>query len=193
MRIRNATKKFGDIHAVADASLDIYKSELFCLLGGSGSGKSTPLRMLAVLEEPISGSIEIDGQNMTHVAPYNRPVNMMFQSYALLPRMNVEQNIAYGLKRDNLPRGEIADRVAELLSLVKLADYGARKSHQLSGGSVSASLWPRLSPSGPSCCSTSRSAHWSSSCARKPSSNWSRSRRRWASPLSSSLMTRKRR
>ena len=134
VRIKNVTKKFGDVHAVDDVTLDIYKSELFCLLGGSGSGKSTLLRMLAGFEEPTSGTIEIDGQDMTHVAPYNRPVNMMFQSYALFPHMNVEQNIAYGLKRDHLPRGEIADRVAELLSLVKLQGYGGRKPHQLSGG-----------------------------------------------------------
>ena len=134
VRIKNVTKKFGDVAAVSDVSLDIYKSELFCLLGGSGSGKSTLLRMLAGFEEPTSGTIEIDGQDMTGVAPYNRPINMMFQSYALFPHMNVEQNIAYGLKRDHLPPTEIADRVAELLTLVKLQDYGKRKPHQLSGG-----------------------------------------------------------
>jgi putrescine transport system ATP-binding protein len=103
-------------------------------LGGSGSGKSTLLRMLGGFEEPTSGTIEIDGQNMAGVAPYNRPVNMMFQSYALFPHMTVEQNIAYGLKRDNLPKAEIRDRVAELLNLVKLQDFGRRKPHQLSGG-----------------------------------------------------------
>ncbi|WP_332699796.1 ABC transporter ATP-binding protein [Devosia sp.] len=134
VRIRNVTKKFGDVYAVHDVSLDIYKSELFCLLGGSGSGKSTLLRMLAGFEEPTAGTIEIDGQDMTLAAPYNRPVNMMFQSYALFPHMNVEQNIAYGLKRDHMPQGEISDRVAELLSLVKLDDYGKRRPHQLSGG-----------------------------------------------------------
>ena len=134
VRIKNVTKKFGDVAAVSDVSLDIYKGELFCLLGGSGSGKSTLLRMLAGFEQPTAGRIEIDGQDMTEVPPYNRPVNMMFQSYALFPHMNVEQNIAYGLKRDGLPRAEIADRVAELLALVKLQDYGKRKPHQLSGG-----------------------------------------------------------
>ena len=134
VRIRNVTKKFGDVFAVSDVSLDIYKGELFCLLGGSGSGKSTLLRMLAGFEQPTAGRIEIDGQDMTEVPPYNRPVNMMFQSYALFPHMNVEQNIAYGLKRDGLPRAEIAERVAELLTLVKLQDYGKRKPHQLSGG-----------------------------------------------------------
>ncbi|QQR39318.1 ABC transporter ATP-binding protein [Devosia rhizoryzae] len=134
VRIKNVTKKFGDITAVYDVSLDIYRSELFCLLGGSGSGKSTLLRMLAGFERPTSGTIEIDGQDMTDVPPYQRPVNMMFQSYALFPHMSVEQNIAYGLKRDHLPRDEINARVAELLALVKLQDYGKRRPHQLSGG-----------------------------------------------------------
>ncbi len=134
VRIRNVTKKFGDIAAVADVSLDIYKGELFCLLGGSGSGKSTLLRMLAGFEEPTAGRIEIDGQDMAGVPPYNRPVNMMFQSYALFPHMSVEQNVAYGLKRDGLPRAEIDARVRELLHLVKLDEYGRRKPHQLSGG-----------------------------------------------------------
>ena len=134
VRIRNATKKFGDIAAVADVSLNIYKGELFCLLGGSGSGKSTLLRMLAGFETPTSGTIEIDGQDMSKVAPYNRPVNMMFQSYALFPHMSVAQNIAYGLKRDGLPRAEIEARVAELLQLVKLTGYENRKPNQLSGG-----------------------------------------------------------
>ena len=134
VRIRNVTKKFGDVAAVDDVSLDIFQSELFCLLGGSGSGKSTLLRMLAGFEEPTSGTIEIDGQNMTGVPPYKRPVNMMFQSYALFPHMTVEQNIAYGLKRDGLSRPVITERVEELLKLVKLEDYGRRKPHQLSGG-----------------------------------------------------------
>ncbi|HZY49969.1 MAG TPA: polyamine ABC transporter ATP-binding protein [Devosia sp.] len=134
VRIRNVTKKFGDIAAVLDVSLDIYKGELFCLLGGSGSGKSTLLRMLAGFEEPTAGSIEIDGQDMAGVPPYDRPVNMMFQSYALFPHMTVEQNIAYGLKRDHLPAREIDGRVAELLQLVKLEDYGKRRPNQLSGG-----------------------------------------------------------
>ncbi len=134
VRIRNVTKKFGDVAAVNDLSLDIYKGELFCLLGGSGSGKSTLLRMLAGFENPTSGIIEIDGQDMAQVPPYRRPINMMFQSYALFPHMTVEQNIAYGLKRETLPNDEIRDRVAELLALVKLQDYGRRKPNQLSGG-----------------------------------------------------------
>jgi putrescine transport system ATP-binding protein len=134
VRIRNVTKKFGDIAAVSDLSLDIYKGELFCLLGGSGSGKSTLLRMLAGFESPTSGRVEIDGQDMSDVPPYQRPVNMMFQHYALFPHMTVWNNIAYGLRRDRMPRGEIAARVDELLKLVKLEPYAARKPHQLSGG-----------------------------------------------------------
>jgi len=134
VRIRDVTKKFGDVLAVSDVSLDIFKGELFCLLGGSGSGKSTLLRMLAGFEEPTAGSIEIDGQDMAGVPPYRRPVNMMFQSYALFPHMSVWNNIAYGLKRDHLPKDEIDARVAELLKLVKLEGYERRRPNQLSGG-----------------------------------------------------------
>jgi putrescine transport system ATP-binding protein len=134
VRIRNVTKKFGDVAAVQNVSLDIYKGELFCLLGGSGSGKSTLLRVLAGFEDPTQGSVEIDGQDMTGVPPYARPVNMMFQSYALFPHMTAWQNIAYGLKRDGLPPAEIDARVKELLALVKLEGYGQRRPHQLSGG-----------------------------------------------------------
>jgi putrescine transport system ATP-binding protein len=134
VRIRNVSKRFGDIAAVSDVSLDIFRGELFCLLGGSGSGKSTLLRMLAGFEQPTSGRIEIDGQDMSAVPPYQRPVNMMFQSYALFPHMTVEQNIGYGLKRDHLSREVIEARVSELLKLVKLVGYEHRKPAQLSGG-----------------------------------------------------------
>src|SRR3569832_653251 len=136
VRIRDVTKKFGDVAAVNKVSLDIFKGELFCLLGGSGSGKSTLLRMLAGFEEPTAGSIEIDGQNMAAVPPYRLPVNMMFQSYALFPHMTVAQNIGYGLKRDHLPRAIINTRVGELLKLVKLEGYEHRKPTQLSGGQM---------------------------------------------------------
>ncbi len=134
IRIKSLTKKFGNFTAVENVSLDIYHRELFCLLGGSGCGKSTLLRMLAGFEMPTSGSIEIDGQDMAGVPPYERRVNMMFQSYALFPHMTVEKNIAYGLKRDRVPAAEIVDRVGEILALVQLEPFAKRKPHQLSGG-----------------------------------------------------------
>ena len=132
--IKNVTKKFGEFVAVDNISLDIYRNELFCLLGGSGCGKSTLLRMLSGFEEVTSGTIEIDGQDMAGIAPYERATNMMFQSYALFPHMNVEKNIAYGLKRDGMGRAEISERVAEILKLVQLEEFARRKPAQLSGG-----------------------------------------------------------
>jgi putrescine transport system ATP-binding protein len=134
IKIRNVTKKFGEFTAVDNIDLDIYKGELFSLLGGSGCGKTTLLRMLAGFEPPSSGTIYIDGVDMTDVAPYARPINMMFQSYALFPHMTVEQNVAYGLKRDKIPKDEITRRVDEILSMVELSDFIKRKPHQLSGG-----------------------------------------------------------
>jgi putrescine transport system ATP-binding protein len=134
VEIRELSKRFGDVQAVQGANLNIYRGELFSILGGSGSGKSTLLRMLAGFEIPTSGSILIDGVDMTAVPPYERPVNMMFQSYALFPHMTVEQNIAYGLKKEKVAKQEISERVADLLALVKLDGKAARKPHQLSGG-----------------------------------------------------------
>lgn len=134
IEIERVTKSFGDFKAVDDVSLKIYKGEIFCLLGASGSGKTTLLRMLGGFETPTSGRILIDGEDMTGVPPYERPVNMMFQSYALFPHMNVEQNVAFGLKQDGVPRREIAERVTTMLELVKLGGFGKRKPHQLSGG-----------------------------------------------------------
>ncbi len=134
VEIRGLTKQFGDVTAVDKAHLDIYRGELFSILGGSGSGKSTLLRMLAGFEVPTAGSILIDGVDMTAVPPYERPVNMMFQSYALFPHMTVEQNIAYGLKKEKTAAAEITERVANLLALVKLDGKAKRKPDQLSGG-----------------------------------------------------------
>src|ERR1700754_2015514 len=134
INIERVTKKFGDFVAVNDVSLKIFQKELFCLLGGSGCGKTTLLRMLAGFEEPTSGRIFIDGVDMTGIPPYERPVNMMFQSYALFPHMTVEQNVAFGLKQDGVPKNEIKTRVAEMLELVRLSQFSARKPHQLSGG-----------------------------------------------------------
>ncbi|MDN2580224.1 ABC transporter ATP-binding protein [Aquibium sp. ELW1220] len=130
----NITKRFGDFTAVNNLSLDIYEREFFALLGASGCGKSTLLRMLAGFEEPTSGRILLDGQDLRGIPPYRRPVNMMFQSYALFPHMSVEQNIAFGLKQDGMPKAQIAERVAEMLKLVKLEQFARRKPHQLSGG-----------------------------------------------------------
>jgi putrescine transport system ATP-binding protein len=134
VEIERVTKSFGDFKAVNDVSLKIYKGEIFCLLGASGCGKTTLLRMLGGFETPSSGRILIDGEDMTGVPPYERPVNMMFQSYALFPHMSVEQNVAFGLKQDGVPKSEIAERVANMLDLVKLGGFEKRKPHQLSGG-----------------------------------------------------------
>jgi putrescine transport system ATP-binding protein len=134
IRIEGVTKKFGEFAAVDSVSLDIYRGEIFCLLGGSGCGKTTLLRMLAGFEVPTAGRIAIDGVDMGGVPPYERPVNMMFQSYALFPHMTVEQNVGFGLRQEGLPRADIEQRVAEMLGIVKLQGFEKRKPHQLSGG-----------------------------------------------------------
>jgi putrescine transport system ATP-binding protein len=134
IKVQSVSKHFGDFTAVDSVDLDIYKGELFCLLGGSGCGKTTLLRMLAGFETPSSGSILIDGVNMNDVPPYERPVNMMFQSYALFPHMTVESNVGYGLRRDGVPKAEIEQRVEEMLAMVELTQFRKRKPHQLSGG-----------------------------------------------------------
>ncbi len=130
----DVTKKFGDFVAVDNLSLGVYGREFFALLGASGCGKSTLLRMLAGFEEPTSGVITLDGQDMHGIPPYRRPVNMMFQSYALFPHMTVEKNIAFGLKQDRMARSELDARVDEMLKLVKLDQFRGRKPDQLSGG-----------------------------------------------------------
>jgi len=134
IRFENVTKRFGDFTAVNNLSLSIFEQEFFALLGASGCGKSTLLRMLAGFEEPTSGRILLDGQDLRGIPPYRRPVNMMFQSYALFPHMSVEKNIAFGLKQEGMPKADIDKRVAEMLKLVKLERFATRKPHQLSGG-----------------------------------------------------------
>ncbi|EGH24298.1 MULTISPECIES: polyamine ABC transporter ATP-binding protein [Pseudomonas syringae group] len=134
VRIDRVTKKFDETIAVDDVSLQINKGEIFALLGGSGSGKSTLLRMLAGFERPTEGRIYLDGVDITDMPPYERPINMMFQSYALFPHMTVADNIAFGLKQDKLAKPEIEARVAEMLKLVQMTQYAKRKPHQLSGG-----------------------------------------------------------
>ncbi|VVQ28889.1 ABC transporter ATP-binding protein [Pseudomonas fluorescens] len=134
VKIDRVTKKFDETIAVDDVSLEIKKGEIFALLGGSGSGKSTLLRMLAGFERPTEGRIFLAGVDITDMPPYERPINMMFQSYALFPHMTVAQNIAFGLKQDKIPAAEVDARVAEMLKLVQMSQYAKRKPHQLSGG-----------------------------------------------------------
>ena len=134
VKIDRVSKKFDETLAVDDVSLTINKGEIFALLGGSGSGKSTLLRMLAGFERPSEGRILLDGVDITDMPPYERPINMMFQSYALFPHMSVADNIAFGLKQDGMPKAQIEARVAEMLKLVHMTQYARRKPHQLSGG-----------------------------------------------------------
>ncbi len=134
LKISGVVKKFGEHVAVDHVDLEIRQHEIFALLGSSGCGKSTLLRMLAGMDSPTSGKIILDGQDIVGLEPYERPVNMMFQSYALFPHMTVAQNIAFGLKQDKLPKDEIAARVDVMLDLVQMRKYASRKPHQLSGG-----------------------------------------------------------
>ena len=134
LRIEAVSKRFGDFVAVDQLSLDVFQGEFFALLGPSGCGKTTLLRSIAGFERPSAGRILLDGVDLAPVPPHRRPVNMMFQSYALFPHLTVEANIAFGLKQEGLPKTEIATRVADMLALVKLETFGLRKPHQLSGG-----------------------------------------------------------
>ena len=134
IEFRNVTKRYGDVTAVENLSLSIYEREFFALLGPSGCGKTTLMRMLAGFETVTEGAIYLSGEDLASTPPYHRPVNMMFQSYALFPHMNVEKNIAFGLKQEGMAAADIKDRVAEMLSLVKMDEFAKRKPDQLSGG-----------------------------------------------------------
>ena len=134
VRVEDVVKIFGDTVAVKSVSMGVRRHEFFALLGSSGSGKSTLLRMLAGFEEPTSGRIYLDNEDITELPPYKRPVNMMFQSYALFPHMTVEANVAFGLKQEGVPKAEIHERVFEALDLVQMGAYSRRKPNQLSGG-----------------------------------------------------------
>src|SRR5512141_2168797 len=134
VRFENVSKRYGDVPAVNALSLDILPNEFFALLGPSGCGKTTLLRLLAGFEQPTEGRILLDGEDIAAVPPHRRPVNMMFQNYALFPHLTVEGNVGFGLRQDGLPKAEIASRVREMLALLKLEGFGGRKPHQLSGG-----------------------------------------------------------
>jgi putrescine transport system ATP-binding protein len=134
IRFQNVTKRFGDFTAIDDLSLDIYEREFFALLGPSGCGKTTMMRMLAGFENPTSGRIELAGQDIVPVPPNKRAVNMMFQSYALFPHLSVWDNIAFGLRRDRMPKIDLERRVEEMLKLTRLEKFARRKPHQISGG-----------------------------------------------------------
>jgi len=134
LQIIDVVKDFGGYKAVNHVSLDIAKGEIFALLGSSGCGKTTLLRMLAGFETPTSGAIVLNGQDLSGLPPYERPLNMMFQSYALFPHLTVWDNIAFGLRRDGLPKDQVAERVEAMLKLVQLGKFAKRKPHQLSGG-----------------------------------------------------------
>jgi putrescine transport system ATP-binding protein len=135
LQIEDVVKDFGGgAVAVNHVSVDIARGEIFALLGASGCGKTTLLRMLAGFEEPTSGRIVLNGQDLARMPPYQRPINMMFQSYALFPHLTVWDNIAFGLRRDGLPKGKVAEKVEAMLKLVQLGKFGKRKPHQLSGG-----------------------------------------------------------
>jgi putrescine transport system ATP-binding protein len=134
LKAEGLVKRFDDVAAVDEVSLSVNKGEIFALLGSSGCGKSTLLRMLAGFEVPTSGTVTLDGVEIASLPPYERPINMMFQSYALFPHLSVWDNIAFGLKREGLPKAEISERVEEMLRLVQLTPFAKRKPHQLSGG-----------------------------------------------------------
>ncbi len=134
VRFENVTKRFGRLTAIEGLSLDVQQGEFFALLGPSGCGKTTLLRMLAGFEIPNEGRILLDGEDIVAMPPYLRPVNMMFQSYALFPHLSVEGNIAFGLRQENVARSETAERAAEMLALVRMPGFGRRRVDQLSGG-----------------------------------------------------------
>ena len=132
--VRGLTKRYGDVVAVDDIDLDISPGEFFTLLGPSGSGKTTTLRMIAGFEIPDEGTIELAGEDVSRLPPYDRPVNTVFQDYALFPHMTVQENVEYGLMVKKVKKGERRERAKEALDMVRLGSHGARKPSQLSGG-----------------------------------------------------------
>jgi putrescine transport system ATP-binding protein len=134
LQITDVSKRFNTFEALRGVSLSIRKGEIFSLLGGSGCGKTTLLRILAGFETPTTGQVVLDGQDLSGIAPWDRPIHMMFQSYALFPHMTVEQNVGYGLKHENKTEAQRKERVKAMLELVQLSQFAGRKPHQISGG-----------------------------------------------------------
>jgi len=188
LQIQDLVKDFNGFKAVNSVNLDIAKGEIFALLGSSGCGKSTLLRMLAGFETPTSGRIILNGQDLARLPPYQRPMNMMFQSYALFPHLTVWENIAFGLKREGLPKDLIAERVEAKLKLVhsNWCNWASTRSASRTSspaGSSSVSRWRAALPSSRSCCCwTSPWARWTRSCAKRRRSNSSTSSSPSASP-----------
>ena len=173
VRLEGIGKRFGAVAAVKGLTLDIRANEFFALLGPSGCGKTTLLRLLAGFETASEGRILLDGENIGAVPPHRRPINMMFQNYALFPHLNVERNIAFGLRQERAGRGEIADRVAEMLSLVQLRGFGGASRIKAFRRSASArGAWrARWSSVRACCCWMSRWPRSTRSCAPRPSSS----------------------
>src|SRR5215207_3646955 len=134
VRLDNVTKRFDDVVAVDELTLEIPRGAFFALLGPSGCGKTTTLRMIGGFDEPTSGRVYLGGADVTGLPPHKRDVNTVFQSYALFPHLDVRQNVSFGLERKRLARGEIADRVGKVLELTQLAGFEERRPTQLSGG-----------------------------------------------------------
>ncbi len=173
IQFKNVTKRFGEFVAIDNQSFDIYEQEFFALLGPSGCGKTTMMRMLAGFETPTEGTILLGGEDIAPIPPNKRAVNMMFQSYALFPHLSIWENIAFGLRRDKMPKDQIDARVEEMLKLTRLAQFAKRKPHQISGGQRQdvwrlRALWPRRQNC---CCWTNRLVRWTPSYARIHSLN----------------------
>jgi spermidine/putrescine transport system ATP-binding protein len=192
LTLRSVTKRFGAFTAVDDLDLTVEEGRFYALLGPSGCGKTTTLRMVAGLEEPTSGTIELDGRDIAHDKPYKRPVNTVFQNYALFPHLDIHENVAFGLRRRGVR--DVKKQVHDMLELVELSGFEKRRHGQLSGGQQQrVALAPARWSTGRGCsCWTSRSVHWTSSCADRCRSSSSGSRTRSASPSSTSPTTRRR-
>ena len=158
LRVRGVRAVYGDTVALDDVSLDIADNEFFALLGPSGCGKTTLLRSIAGFESPVAGAIDVDGVNLLGIPPHRRPVNLMFQSYALFPHMSVEKNIAYGLEAEGVARAEVRSRVADVIEVVRLGHLAKRRPAAPRRPATSASLWPAPSSSARVCPAPRRTA-----------------------------------